>query len=113
MKVRPDLFVPVVKQKNKGSRVHCVFVEFEAEQHSGPSPAWTEASSVSTQLSRHSVSTHRRRDVCKYKSVGFNLDPVSASFEITGPAGYSNAFSVMRKTLTHTCENVNLTDGDL
>nr|XP_023009533.1 IQ domain-containing protein K isoform X1 [Maylandia zebra] len=29
--------------------------EFEAEQHSGPSPAWTEASSVSTQLSRHSV----------------------------------------------------------
>lgn len=92
MKVRRDLFDPVVKQKNKGSRVHCVFVEFEAEQPSGPSPAWTEASSVSTQLSRHSVSTHRRRDVCTYKSVGFNLDPVSASFEITEQLGLQMHF---------------------
>lgn len=104
MKVRRYLFDPLVKQKNKSLRAHCVFVEFEAEQRSGPSPAWTEASSVSTQLSRYSVSTHSRGEVSKYKSMGFNLDPVSASFEITGPTGSSNAFSVMHKTLTHTCD---------
>ncbi len=34
------------------------FGEFEAEQPSPPSAVWTDSSSVSTQLSQYSASTH-------------------------------------------------------